>query len=787
MSDDDNKDEGVESRRELKTEPIYGQSAGPSPGAQGDGLAESSGERKTMPSSEPRELADQEADRVVKICKSCMVSQQGDGDRCVECGAELVSIRSVRDSCIGEVVGDKYTIVDKIGAGGMGDVYLGLNEPLGQQVAIKFLNEKFTSDEKIVLRFLNEARSYCKVNHPNAVTLLEYGQHSDGSLYLITEYIEGDGLTQVVRREGPLSAETIVSVGVQVCEVLSAAHNQGIIHRDLKPDNLMMISGSRGRYAVKVLDFGIAKIADDDRQGPMTETGSVFGTPEFMSPEQARGESAEPRSDLYALGVILYYMATATLPFGGKNKLAILNKQLNQTPTPPSQVCEKGDVDPELEEIILHCLQKDPANRPASADAVAEALESIDWRDRSRSSAPSKRSTKLVEDGPAAEEHGDIGGLEMSISDDEPNGMLELSFGEEEESEDSREFVFGDESADASELAFGEEIDAMGPTIDRELGDEESTDEPDEFGLRFDTEEPDRSRVFQVARGLERPARVRSAALGLLATLLVVGSVVYWSASHDRSSIPDGSAEMTAVNAVWEGRLVASLMAADALVDAGEIGDADAALAMLDAANLSNGTREQYDEIVARASRVSNTQMQLRSAVNSRACERAGDLLNRLQKESIGAAERNRELVHGCADGDTPPRAEAAPEPTPQPSPPPRQPAAEEPQQPPAPDPPPPQEPREQEPEAESLEPADDGDASPSPADEPAADAQVPAEAAPDRDEESRDSSEVDEDDGSPDPQVDESQQSPDTGDEREESPAEEEDEDDVVLPPREI
>jgi serine/threonine protein kinase len=322
--------------------------------------------------------ADADDTKVVKICKKCMVSQTDGGEFCITCGSKLVPIRAVRESYIGEMVGGKYKIVDRLGAGGMGEVYLGLNNPLGQRVAVKFLSKKFTADESIIMRFLNEARSYCKVNHPNAVTLLEYGQHEDGALYLITEFIEGKSLTDTLKEVGPFELDVVLSVAEQICEVLSAAHSQGVIHRDLKPDNIMLTLTSRGRYAAKVLDFGIAKIVDDDHQnGAMTETGSVFGTPEFMSPEQARGDSADPRSDLYAMGIILFYISTGRLPFKGKNKLVVLNKQLNEAPPRPSEARDDIDVPLRLEAVILKCLHKEPQERYQCADDLLEALEEV--------------------------------------------------------------------------------------------------------------------------------------------------------------------------------------------------------------------------------------------------------------------------------------------------------------------------------------------------------------------------------------------------------------------------
>ena len=291
-------------------------------------------------------------------------------------GDKQIDLSKMRDSYIGEVVSGRFKIVEFIDRGGMGEVYLGLNESVGQKVAVKFLNKKFTADEGLVVRFGNEARSYAKVTHPNAVTLLDYGQHDDGALYIITEFVDGKSLSKTIKEHGLFSPEQVISIGQQCCDVLTAAHDEGVIHRDLKPDNLMLMPGPKDRFMVKVLDFGIAKISDDET-GPMTETGAIFGTPEFMSPEQARGDSALPQSDLYALGIILYYMGTGRLPFSGKNKFAVLNKHLNDPPPRPNEIAPHADVPPALEAVILKCLNKEAAERYASAEDLYEALDDV--------------------------------------------------------------------------------------------------------------------------------------------------------------------------------------------------------------------------------------------------------------------------------------------------------------------------------------------------------------------------------------------------------------------------
>ena len=291
-------------------------------------------------------------------------------------GDKKIDLDKMRDSYIGELVAGRFTITQFIDRGGMGEVYLGENKAVGQRVAVKFLNRKFTSDEGIVTRFGNEAKSYARVNHPNAVTLLDYGQHEDGALYIITEFVEGKSLSRTIKREGPFTAQQAIAVAQQCCDVLTTAHKLGIVHRDLKPDNVMLIPAARGRYTVKVLDFGIAKISGEE-QGSMTETGAIFGTPEFMSPEQARGEGVEPRSDLYALGIILYYMITGKLPFSGKNKFSVLNKHLHDPVPRPSDIAPQREVPPALEGVILKCLNKLPRERYDTAEDLYEALEEV--------------------------------------------------------------------------------------------------------------------------------------------------------------------------------------------------------------------------------------------------------------------------------------------------------------------------------------------------------------------------------------------------------------------------
>lgn len=654
----------------------------------------------TMPSDKPQEIAAGEARQIVKICKSCMVSQKSGGGYCVKCGAPLVPIRAVKDSCIGDVVGGKFKIIEPIGSGGMGDVYLGLNEKLGQRVAVKFLNQKFTSDERIVLRFLNEARSYCKVNHPNAVTLLEYGQHENGALYLITEFIEGKSLTEVLRSQGPLDRENVVSIGLQVCEVLRAAHAQGVIHRDLKPDNLMLMPARKGRFAVKVLDFGIAKIADDD-DAPMTETGSIFGTPEFMSPEQARGDVADPRSDLYALGVMLFFMATGKLPFKGNNKFAILNKQLHDAPPLPSMVRPGVEVDANLEAVILRCLAKAPEDRPADAEALAELLEVVEGGGR-------------VEAPRGAREAGRAAALQRQEAGS--RGLAESSQGSESadlhDDGHSSPRIDGDlqlESGPVGPVEMALDSDPA-PVFRAELASEPSIDGEEAFAFGgTDAPWPRRRRKRQ-----RSPALVAA-----LSTVAVVGLAMGWSIWRNTQAPTDVVAEASAE--VGQGQWAGIEAAVGYLIEAGQIEEARQALA----AAASDDVRAAALE--TRINRVANLERQLGAALGARQCDQAREHYEALLAHSPGAATATIEAVEACGEASARRPASTRPAPAPAPKP---EPEVSTPPQERAPDPVPP-EPASPEPEApEPQESAAPESPAPAPAEDDAT--EVPAEASPD-------------------------------------------------------
>src|SRR4029453_7873964 len=217
-----------------------------------------------------------------------------------------------------DLLGGQFQILQKIGSGGMGSVYKAAQPAMNRMVAVKILHPKLAGRKDLVSRFRREARAMSHLTHPNTVKVLLYGELDDGSLYIVMEYLEGKNLNQVVRKEGPMPTDRAIPVLIQVCGALQEAHSQGIIHRDLNHENIFLSTNGGLRDFPKVLDFGLAKVTERElRPGSvmLTQEGMVFGTPEFMSPEQAQGKVLDARSDIYSLATILYEVLTGKLPF----------------------------------------------------------------------------------------------------------------------------------------------------------------------------------------------------------------------------------------------------------------------------------------------------------------------------------------------------------------------------------------------------------------------------------------------------------------------------------------
>ncbi|MCB9619455.1 MAG: protein kinase [Sandaracinus sp.] len=278
------------------------------------------------------------------------------------------------DPRIGAVLGGKYRIERKLGEGGMGAVYAAVQEPLGRKVALKVLLPVLARDVTLVGRFQREAELAASLGHPNIVQVTDFGV-DDGSAFLVMDLLEGESLGGVLERERVLAPERVRFIATQVLSALGAAHARGVVHRDLKPDNVYLTSVSGVSDLVKLLDFGIARLTEGSGDQKMTATGQVLGTPAYMSPEQARGKPVDARSDLYALGVLMYEALSGRMPVNGSNYHELMFAIVGETPTPLSELVP--ELDPGLVGVVERAMAKDPNTRYANADAMRAALDAL--------------------------------------------------------------------------------------------------------------------------------------------------------------------------------------------------------------------------------------------------------------------------------------------------------------------------------------------------------------------------------------------------------------------------
>jgi beta-lactam-binding protein with PASTA domain/tRNA A-37 threonylcarbamoyl transferase component Bud32 len=264
--------------------------------------------------------------------------------------------------------GGRYAVMERVGTGGMAEVYRARDELLGREVAVKVLSERFSRDRSFVERFRREAQSAANINHPNIVSLYDYGA-DNGTYYIVMEFIDGKSIAEIIHAEGPLLPERAAEIAADVAQALSRAHTTGLVHRDIKSSNIMLTSSGQ----TKVTDFGIARALGGDGEQTMTQTGMVIGTAAYLSPEQAQGNPVDPRSDVYSLGVVLFEMLTGRTPFGGDSPLAIAYKHVREEPARPSAV--NRDVPEALDAITLKALAKNPDNRYSSAAEMREDLQ----------------------------------------------------------------------------------------------------------------------------------------------------------------------------------------------------------------------------------------------------------------------------------------------------------------------------------------------------------------------------------------------------------------------------
>jgi len=283
---------------------------------------------------------------------------------------------------INQVLNNRFKVESKIGEGGFGAVYRGVQLQSGRKVALKLLHPEMTKDENLVARFRREGMVLCNLRDAHTITTYDFDQTPDGTLYIAMELLEGKSLHEIFHQEAPLDWRRVFKILTEMCSSLAEAHAQGIVHRDLKPENIYLETRPGNPEFVKILDFGIAKVMRGDSIDPqsaqLTATGQTLGTLEYMSPEQLMGKPLDGRSDVYALGVLAYEMITGRLPFpDAKGPAGLITAQLKQTPLPPSQAQSQATLPPAADRAILKCLEKDKTNRYPDVSALALALNEV--------------------------------------------------------------------------------------------------------------------------------------------------------------------------------------------------------------------------------------------------------------------------------------------------------------------------------------------------------------------------------------------------------------------------
>jgi tRNA A-37 threonylcarbamoyl transferase component Bud32 len=306
----------------------------------------------------------------MKVCPSCGLKYPDQHERCF---VDKAVLEKVPDPRIGSVLKGRYMIEQQLGEGGMAIVYRARNTLVDRPIAVKIMNPHLAKDPMLRERFRREAKNAAAVAHPNIIEIYDHGETEDGTAFVVMELLDGMPLDQLIETKGPLPVTQVAAIGVQAARGLARAHDFGVIHRDLKPENIFLQRHADGKNAtVKLLDFGIARSMQDPR---LTNSGEIFGTPQYLAPERVMTIDAGAPADLYALGVILFEMATGRLPFKADDIPSWLIKHMQEQPPPPSQLVP--DIPPKLDQLILALLAKKPEERPVDAHAVVKALSEL--------------------------------------------------------------------------------------------------------------------------------------------------------------------------------------------------------------------------------------------------------------------------------------------------------------------------------------------------------------------------------------------------------------------------
>jgi len=322
----------------------------------------------------------------MKVCPACRTDYGGgevfcpvDATRLVTTSQMTASPLDPDDPLVGTVLAGKYVIERRIGEGGMGLVYEGVHRDIDKRVAIKVLRDDLSRRPEVVARFRQEAKSASRIGHENIVDISDFGETTRGSSYFVMEFLEGEDLANVLGREGSIAPDRACHIVLQCCRALSATHEKGIVHRDIKPENIFLTTRDGQSDFVKIVDFGIAKMSDIETDGApgrkLTKTGMIFGTPEYMSPEQAAGKDLDHRVDVYALGIILYECVSGRVPYEGDTFMGVLTQHLFGELPSVRELNPNVELSAELELVIRKALAKDPNERYFDTAELAEAIE----------------------------------------------------------------------------------------------------------------------------------------------------------------------------------------------------------------------------------------------------------------------------------------------------------------------------------------------------------------------------------------------------------------------------
>jgi len=315
----------------------------------------------------------------MKACPECGKRFLGEDKFCPNDGATLVSLdeKEAGDPLVGTTVDGRYQIEEKLGEGGMGMVYLAKHAVIGNKCALKVLKGELASDGEVGERFIQEARAAAAIGNEHIIQITDFGQLPDDSAYFVMEFLDGSALHDIIEDEGQVDPDRVLDIVIQCCEALAAAHNSNIVHRDLKPDNIFLVAKGARFDFVKILDFGIAKVASSETGRQLTKTGMIFGTPQYMSPEQAAGTGVDARTDIYSLGIIMYEMLCGHVPFEADTFMGVLTKHLYEEPIPPRRLVPPVEIPQHVEAVLLKAIAKKPEKRYQSMGEFAEDLRAI--------------------------------------------------------------------------------------------------------------------------------------------------------------------------------------------------------------------------------------------------------------------------------------------------------------------------------------------------------------------------------------------------------------------------